>query len=80
MGLEYYQIAKLIKLATETGYLFYNEEAQLHLTELGQKTLSELNNSLFPLNKTKWIMPMDEFRIDKIGKFDVYLPKNRKPI
>jgi len=77
IGLEYYQIAKIISELLQNGFIVDADDG-LRLTELGVKKLEELNKRLNPANSQNWILPSDENRIPKIDKFDLYLPKKRK--
>jgi hypothetical protein len=39
---------------------------------------SKLNKELNPRNSSDWILPLDENRIPKISKFDIYLPRKKR--
>lgn len=73
LGLEYSQIAALITKAVEQGYIVSNEGV-LGITELGEKKIRELQEKLYQISSTAWIIPEDESRIDKIDNFDIYIP------
>ena len=77
LGLEYSQIAELISEVLQEGYVKESEEVGLQLTESGIDLLLKLNKELYPNNSNAWILPSDENRIPKIGKFDIYLPKKK---
>lgn len=77
LGLTYSQIAKLIKEATEQEYIESDEKFRLKLTQSGEEKYIELTKKVFPdVNKT-WLYPNEEYRIDKMDIFDVYLPKRK---
>lgn len=78
LGLEYSQIVSLISDATNQGYIRSNDGV-LELTQLGLDKIDELNEKLYKISTTKWILPKDELRIEKIDKFEVYLPNPKKP-
>jgi len=77
LGLEYYQIARLISELLQNEFIV-NGEQGLALTEKGRKKLDELTQQLFPANSPNWILPSDGNRIPKLDKFDIYLPQKRK--
>ncbi len=76
LGLEYYQIARLISELLQKEYVVDSDEG-LSLTEMGLWKLEELNRQLNPGNTQNWILPSDENRISKIDKFDIYLPRKK---
>lgn len=73
LGLEYSQIAKYVLEAIENGYII-NNDGILELTDLGQSKMEELKEKIYQISPGKWIIPEEKSRIDKIGKFDIYLP------
>lgn len=77
LGLEYYQIARIISDLLENGYITDNQ-GLLTLTEAGEKKLEELNKQLYPSNHQTWLLPSEENRIPKIDKFDIYLPRKQR--
>jgi hypothetical protein len=79
LGLEYYQIAKLISELLQKEFVI-NTEDGLRLTDMGLQQLAELNKQLNPINQQAWILPSDENRIPRIDKFDIYLSKKKKPV
>jgi DNA-binding PadR family transcriptional regulator len=77
LGLEYSQIAKLLSDLMQKGLVEDSEEKTLKLTDDGLKHFAKLKKEVYPKNSKEWIMPLEEYRIPKIGKFDVYLPKKK---
>lgn len=63
----------LITKAIEQGYIVSNEGV-LGLTESGGEKIKELQEKLYHISSTAWILPEDESRTNKIDKFDIYLP------
>jgi hypothetical protein len=77
LGLEYSQIIKLLSYVIQERYVSDSEEG-LILTSDGLEIIKKLNKELYTSNPQAWILPLDENRIPKIDKFDIYLPKKRK--
>ena len=75
-GLEYFQIAKLISELLQKGFIVDSEDG-LMLTEMGLHQLEKLNNQIYPTNSKSWLLPCEEYRIEKINKFDIYLPRKK---
>jgi hypothetical protein len=48
------------------------------LTEKVKNLLENLSTKLIATNASTWIKPVEDYRIDKIDKFDVYLPRKRR--
>jgi len=76
IGLDYFQIAKLISEVLQEGWV-KDTDAGLLLTDIGKSKLEELNKQIYPSNPKSWILPSEENRIPKMDKFDIYLPKKR---
>lgn len=76
-GLQFSQIAALITQAEEKKYIL-EKENELKLTDLG---LIEMRKEL-PSNKIRkdggWISPLDEYRVEKLDVYEVYLPSSKK--
>ncbi len=70
LNLTYSQIAELTKEGIETG-LITNDEKKFVLTENGIGLLNKLKNKYRPL----WIEQDLKFKIPKIDKNSIYLPK-----
>ena len=77
LGLEYYQIAKLISDLLQKGFII-DTEGGLKLTEIGLQKLEELNSQFYPTNIKSWVLPSEENKIEKINRFDIYLPRKKK--
>jgi ribosomal protein S19E (S16A) len=77
MGLDFSQIAIMLSDLFEKGLVVEAEEKGIILTEKGREILEELSHTLFSNNNSKWILPADKFRIEKIGISDVYLPRKK---
>lgn len=75
LGLEYYQIAKILSYFIENGFVRDTENG-LTLTENGLVQMEKLNQQIYPSNSQSWILPSEENRIPKIDKFDIYLPRS----
>lgn len=73
-GLQYTQIAELIKEAIEKKLADETDEG-LKITSLGLKKIKEglENNRIKP--KSDWISPLDEYKIEQLSVDAVYLPK-----
>ena len=78
IGLAYSQIAELLSDAIGNGLVEDEEDEGLRLTDSGLKMLDKLNKKVYPSNSQAWILPAEENRIQKIDKFDIYLPKKKK--
>lgn len=70
-GLSYSQIAEFIATLAQQGEV--DDEARI--TPKGEMTLQRLNKKFNERLPGKWLEPQNEERIEKIGLFDVYLPK-----
>jgi hypothetical protein len=77
LGLEYYQIAKLISEVLQSEFVI-NGDNGLLLTDKGVEKLEKLTQQLFPTNSPNWILPSDGNRVPKLDKFDIYLPQKKK--
>ena len=77
LGLEYYQIAKLISNSLQKNLIIDTEDG-LKLTDGGLQQLEILNKLIYPENSKSWLLPDDEYRVDRIDKFDIYLPKRKQ--
>ena len=77
LGLEYYQIAKLISNLLQKNLIIDSEEG-LKLTDDGLQELERLNKHIYPENSKSWLLPDEEYRVEKIDKFDIYLPKKKQ--
>ncbi|KXY46890.1 winged helix-turn-helix domain-containing protein [Bacillus sp. FSL M7-1020] len=75
LGLEYSQIAIYINYLVEENLATSNNDGKLELTELGLEKLKKLTKIE---NNNLWISPQNEFKIEKMNKFDIYLPKSIK--
>lgn len=75
LGLEYSQVAELLSEVIQGGLVEDLEENGLKLTQSGLVVLEDLNKKHYPSNTQSWILPSEEYRIPKIDKFDIYLPK-----
>lgn len=74
LGLEYYQIAKILSYCIINDYVKDTENG-LELTEIGLEYFEMLNQQVYPSNSHSWILPSDENRIPQINKFEIYLPR-----
>lgn len=74
LGLEYYQIAKILSFCFDSGYI-QDTESGLSLTEIGLEHLEMLNHQIYPSNSHSWILPSEENRIPQIDEFEIYLPR-----
>jgi hypothetical protein len=72
-GIDYSQIANLIIVATQEGYIVPDNDGILRLTEIGNAKLDELDKK-----RHLEILPEEDNRIEKIDKFDVYLPDKKR--
>ncbi|QWH98164.1 winged helix-turn-helix domain-containing protein [Bacillus mycoides] len=75
LGLEYSQIATYINYLVENKLVTSNDAGKLELTKLGLEKLLKLTKVK---NHNLWISPQNEFKIEKMNKFDIYLPKSIK--
>lgn len=72
-GLEYSQISIYINYSIENEYIKIGDD-RLIVTEKGLEKIKNVNSE----KTTKWIRPLYERRIDKLGKFDIYVPTKFK--
>lgn len=71
-GLQFSQIADLISEATEKGYI--SESASgLHLTDSGHEEM-QMKRGDHPRGDSKWISPLEEYRIESLPIDAIYLP------
>jgi hypothetical protein len=80
LGLDYSQIASLLSDAITDGYIIDHDKEGLVLTKTGMDTIEMLNIKINPLTSKDFLLPLDNYRIDKIDKYAVYLPKNKRLI
>ncbi len=78
LGLAYSQIAELLSLGLRDHLIEDSGEEGLVLTPEGQNALDKLIREVYPRNPNEWILPADQHRIPRIGRFDIYLPKRKK--
>jgi len=78
LGLEFNQIARLLSEVIQKGLVDDFEKKGLQLTTEGIKQLEKLNKDIYSSNPQSWILPSEEFRIPRIGIFDIYLPRKKK--
>lgn len=70
-GLEFSQIAEMISSLIEEEFI-EETNSELKVTKLG---LERITKGIKKLNiKGGWISPLDQYRIEKLDKEDVYLP------
>jgi hypothetical protein len=79
LGLDYSQIADLLSNVMQEQLVEDSNENGLILTNKGLEVLEWLNKQIYPMNSKAWILPLEENRIPKIDKFDIYLPRKKKP-
>ena len=70
-GLQFSQIAGLIEQVVNNRFV-EEIDGNLKLTELGLEKLRA--GKKYYSSRTVWISPLDEFRIEKIGNDDIFLP------
>ncbi|GEC88146.1 hypothetical protein [Brevibacillus brevis] len=73
LGLEYSQIARCLSFIKEEGFA-EGTESGLVLSEKGKAKLKELNKKFDRSKSAEWISPLDEFKLDKVGIYEIYLP------
>lgn len=72
-GLEYSQIAVYLRFAIDNKYANINN-GMLSITDEGVDKLASLNASYGRFKQNSWISPLEEYKIEKMNKFDIYLP------
>jgi hypothetical protein len=77
LGLQYSQIASLLSEAMKNKFIIEIDDDRLELSQQGYELLDELKEKLYPFKPTRRILPQDEYRIENIGKYDVYLPRRK---
>lgn len=77
LGYDYAQIAKFISSLRKKKYVDFVKDG-LVLTPLGKEYLFDLNNELNRKGVSSLISPLLHCKIEKIDKFDVYLPLVKK--
>lgn len=77
IGLEYSQIAGLLSHVLQEDLVHDQGAPGLALTSKGVELLEKLNKEVYPNNSTEWILPLEENRIPKIDKSDIYLPRKK---
>lgn len=78
-GYQYSQIAALINIVFEKNLAYYTEEG-LSLTDEGEEALQISNKNLKRKNSEAMISPQTEYIINKISKYDIYLPASIKKL
>lgn len=76
-GYQYSEIAQLLNLVIDDKLAYYTEEG-LTLSSKGESLLLELNKNLQRKNSEAMISPQTEYLINKISRYDIYLPLNYK--
>lgn len=76
-GLTYSQIFDYLDYAYEQKYISESDGNNLGLTNKGERVLKELTNSLYGNDYYGPLIPLEEYRINKLDKYDVYLPKRK---
>lgn len=71
-GLEYSQIAKKINFLFDNNLITTDSSDNLILTDNG---IERINDYSKKTNQSPWISPLNEYQVEQIGEFDVYLPK-----
>lgn len=71
-GLEYSQIARRMNVLSEMNLISINESDQLVLTKEG---IDKVKNYSQKNSQNPWIFPLNEYQVEQINEFDVYLPK-----
>lgn len=73
-GYSYTQIANFIKQLIIDGWVI-NDNGLLKLSDEGNEKFNVINKKLNRNNSSSWISPQEEYKVDGITKFDVYLPR-----
>ncbi|SDF84902.1 hypothetical protein SAMN04488689_107210 [Paenibacillus sp. cl6col] len=78
-GYQYSQIANLINFVIEKNLAYYTDTG-LTLSNEGEEALLLFNRNLRRKNSEAMISPQAEYKISKIGKYEIYLPSNIKQL
>ena len=73
-GLEYSQIADLLREARHLGLVLRNDEG-LQLSPEGESLLAASIKRRPPTSPGGWIRPLEEHRVEKISEEDPFLPE-----
>ncbi|WP_261304008.1 hypothetical protein [Paenibacillus andongensis] len=76
-GLDYSQIANMLSNAINDNLAKY-DDIEFSLTEEGARKFEELNKLLNRKAYEAMISPQTEYRMDKVDKYEIYLPKDIK--
>lgn len=76
LGMDYYQIARLLSDLFDQGLVVDAEENGIVLTPKGRNFL--VQEARHSKEKSLWIMPKDIERIGKIDINEIYLPRKKK--
>lgn len=72
-GLEYSQIVVYLQCAIDSKYAKI-DNGILSITDEGLNKLASLNIRYNRYRQNSWISPLEQYRIEKLNKFDIYLP------
>ncbi|MCH5138169.1 hypothetical protein JMF89_13260 [Clostridiaceae bacterium UIB06] len=72
-GLQYSQIVTYLNYAIDNKYAIL-DNGNVGITDEGLSKLKNLNIKYDRYHQNSWISPLDEYRIEKANKFDIYLP------
>lgn len=77
-GLQYSQIVEYLNYAIDNKYAIIDDSGHMHITDEGLGKLKSLNNKYKRYHQDSWISPLDQYRLEKMNKFDIYLPDKVK--
>lgn len=72
-GYDFAQITRTLRGLKNDNYVeyFYHD---IYLTQKGEDKIHSLNKELNRRGSDRWISPLDTYKIDKMDKYDIYLP------
>ena len=73
-GYTYGQIADMVNLLLDKGYLNETEEESVIVTKTGHKWLENIYDENKLKGSAKWILEEEKSKIKQLGKNEVYLP------
>lgn len=75
-GLSYAQIAMRIQKLIKSGFLKYDDDDIIVLTEFGEAQVSKYDNSISD-KEQKWIFPQYDKYTEPLDSSEIVLPKNK---
>ena len=73
-GMSYHQIALLTTKAIKIGYIKYDQDDNILLSDEGSIIFKELDKSVKKKDKNNWIEPEEKSRVARLKKDFIFIP------